>query len=305
MAGASRRRTPRSAASSVTVARRDFRLELADERDRPGSGQRRACARLPGRAELEELLLERLRETPAPQVPAVELLQEPRRPALAAELAHRLADEEHELRGHLFARWLTGVAVDDLPQRPRIALRAPTDHHQPRRRSSPARPGRARARSSPDATTGTSTSETSSAVSAWSAVPVYICSADLVERERLRAGVHEPGPGDRGTPETRCGLLPQLQRHRQVDCVRDRLRRSDTRDRHPRGGAPLRPSASPSSPGSRTRSTRSAPTASTMRAASAIGRGSEPKSWIASGARPRRRGGSRASARSGARSLRS
>ena len=37
---------------------------------------------------------------------------------------------------------------------------------------------RARDVTSPDAITGTSTSETSSAVSEWSAVPVYICFAE-------------------------------------------------------------------------------------------------------------------------------
>src|SRR5436309_7806006 len=49
------------------------------------------------RLKLHELLLERPREPPAADVPAVELLQEPTR-ALLAELANRRAHEENLAR---------------------------------------------------------------------------------------------------------------------------------------------------------------------------------------------------------------
>ena len=62
------------------------------------------------------------------EVPAVELLQEADR-ALLAELANRLADEDDELRRHLLARRLERLALGDLPQRPRVPLRAARDHH--------------------------------------------------------------------------------------------------------------------------------------------------------------------------------
>src|SRR3954464_11876246 len=88
------------------------------------------CHDLFGRPELDELLLERLREAAvAAEVPAVELLQESDR-ALLAELANRLADEDDELRRHLLARRLERLALDYLPQRPRVPLRAARDHHR-------------------------------------------------------------------------------------------------------------------------------------------------------------------------------
>src|SRR5215467_5768739 len=80
------------------------------------------------RLQLHQLLLERTREAAAAEVPAVELLQEPGRAPLA-ELAHRLADEEQQLRDDLLARRLRRVAVEDLAERPWIPLRRPADHH--------------------------------------------------------------------------------------------------------------------------------------------------------------------------------
>src|SRR6266511_212800 len=77
---------------------------------------------LDSRLELDELLLERARKAAAAEIPAVELLQEAARAALA-ELADRFAHEEHELRHDLFARRLRGVSLEDLLQCPRIALR--------------------------------------------------------------------------------------------------------------------------------------------------------------------------------------
>src|SRR5439155_10058753 len=53
------------------------------------------------RLELHQLLLKRAREAAPAEIPAVELLQEAGRPALA-ELSRGLADEQHELRDDLF-----------------------------------------------------------------------------------------------------------------------------------------------------------------------------------------------------------
>ena len=107
-----------------------------------------------------------LREAAAAEVPAVELLQEAARAALA-ELAHRLADEEDELGDDLLARRLAR-------RRRRRSRAAPRGCPARRGRPSPPRApvvastacARAREVMSPEATTGTSTSETSSAVSA-------------------------------------------------------------------------------------------------------------------------------------------
>ena len=81
--------------------------------ERAGCGRDQPPLDLLGRVEHDELLLERPREAPAAEVPAVELLQEAARAPLA-ELAHRLADEEDELRDDLLARRLAPLAVDDL-----------------------------------------------------------------------------------------------------------------------------------------------------------------------------------------------
>src|SRR5207248_5149962 len=81
-----------------------------------------------GRVELHELLLERTRKATTAQIPAVELLQKAAC-TLFTELADRLADEQGQLRGDFLTRGLRTVAVDDLPQSPRIALRAAPDHH--------------------------------------------------------------------------------------------------------------------------------------------------------------------------------
>src|SRR5712691_7954457 len=81
------------------------------------------------RLQLDELLLERARETAAPEVPGVELLQEAGRAPLA-ELAHRLADEQNELRDDLLRRRLGAVAFENLLQRPRVSLRSAPDHHR-------------------------------------------------------------------------------------------------------------------------------------------------------------------------------
>src|SRR5215471_4689487 len=84
----------------LVLGGRDLGLEPPDEGRCSRSGGEQPRHDLFGRLELDELLLERLRETPVTEVPAVELLQETDGPLLA-ELAHRLADEDDELRGHL------------------------------------------------------------------------------------------------------------------------------------------------------------------------------------------------------------
>ena len=114
----------------------------------------------------------------AAQVPAVELAQEPDRPFV--HLALDLAHEPHQLgarprRASASADALAG----HLAQRPRPSLGAAADHDRrgAGRRRAP-RCARARSVMSPEAITGIATRSTSSAVSVWSAVPVYICWAE-------------------------------------------------------------------------------------------------------------------------------
>ena len=127
-------------------AGRDLRLEPFDDLVRARRGREQPPLDLLGRVELEELLLELLREAPAAQVPAVELLEEAGCATLA-ELANRLPDEQDELGRDLLARRLGA--------RPRRRSRAaPTGcparrdrPSPPRRRSWRARPARERATS--------------------------------------------------------------------------------------------------------------------------------------------------------------
>ena len=127
-------RTDRTKASGAAAGqrrlsrrRRSRSAARASPRRPPGSPPRaaRRASIAPGAAansrrstssvesSMHELLLERPREAAAAEVPAVELLQEPARAALA-QLAHGLADEEHELRDDLLPRRLAPLAVDDL-----------------------------------------------------------------------------------------------------------------------------------------------------------------------------------------------
>src|SRR5713226_223302 len=95
------------------------------------------------RLQPDELLLERPREATAPEVPAVELLQEAGR-APVAELAHRLAEEQDELRDDLLLRRFGAVAFEDLLQGPWVPLCTAA-----RPRGTCASRSRARAASSP------------------------------------------------------------------------------------------------------------------------------------------------------------
>ena len=54
---------------------------------------------------------------------------------MLAELLHRLTHEQDQLGDHFLARRPIVFTVDHLAERPRVALRAATDHHR-------ARPGR-------------------------------------------------------------------------------------------------------------------------------------------------------------------
>jgi type IV secretory pathway ATPase VirB11/archaellum biosynthesis ATPase len=137
---------------------------------------------------------------------------------------------------------------------------------------------------SPDAKTGTSTSETSSAVSAWSASPVYICTAE----RGCRVSAIAPTSTSRG-PSSSALREPFLTPRRSLTvtgtetasataAVMRQARSASSSSEAPeavfvtlRTGQPM------------LRSTMSAPAATHMRAASAHATGSEPKTWTASG----------------------
>ena len=118
------------------------------------------------------------RRSPAAQVPAVELAEEPDR-ALLAHLARDLAHEPDELgrpprrvRRRAARRRPSRAAAHGRPcaPRPTITAAAPVSVEH--------RSAVSRSTMSPEAMTGTATRSTSSAVSVWSANPVYICWAE-------------------------------------------------------------------------------------------------------------------------------
>jgi hypothetical protein len=117
----------------LVAQRGEVRLEAPEQLGGARRGREEPQLDLLRRRELDELLLEGPREAAAAQVPAVELLQEARRAPLA-QLPHGLADEEDELGGDLLPSRLLADAVDDLPQCPRVPLRAAPDHHGRRAR---------------------------------------------------------------------------------------------------------------------------------------------------------------------------
>ena len=144
---------------------------------------------------------------------------------------------------------------------------------------------RARLLTSPDAMTGTSTSDTSSAVSAWSAVPVYICCAD----RGCRVSADAPTSTRRG---------PALSASREPSRSPRRILTVTGTSTAPATASTMRAAASPPLASSvqpapvfvtfltgqpMLMSTRSAPASTTMRAASASSGGSEPKICTASG----------------------
>jgi tRNA-dihydrouridine synthase len=134
------------------------------------------------------------------------------------------------------------------------------------------------------ATTGTSTSETSSAVNEWSASPVYICFAE----RGCRVSVEAPASTSRG-PTSRHTRDP-FSRPRRIftEMGTETASAIASTIRHARPGSSSSVAPAPvfvtfltGQP--KLTSTRSAPAASTIRAASAITAGSAPKIWIASG----------------------
>ncbi len=137
---------------------------------------------------------------------------------------------------------------------------------------------------SPEAITGTSTSETSSAVRACSALPVYICSAERGWRVSVSAPTSTSfGPTSRHVREP-------SRRPRRIFTLTgtSTAAATDSTIAHARAGSSSSVAPAPVFVTLRTgqpklMSTRSAPAASTIRAASAIARGSEPKIWIARG----------------------
>ena len=143
---------------------------------------------------------------------------------------------------------------------------------------------RAREVTSPEAITGTSTSETSSAVSEWSAVPVYICFAErgcsvsdaapaATSRGPTSRHVREPFSTPRRIlTDTGSGVAPAT-----ASTIRHAWSGSSSSE----APAPVFVTFLTGQP--KFMSTMSAPAASTIRAASAIATGSEPKIWIASG----------------------
>ena len=126
----SRRRRSRSAGR----ARRRPRRRAARPRSRSqhlggaGRGRQQPVSTSSSVSSCTSSGLERAREAAAAEVPAVELLQEAGRAPLA-ELADGLAHEQDQLGDDLLARRLVRVAVEDLAQRPRVALRRAADHH--------------------------------------------------------------------------------------------------------------------------------------------------------------------------------
>ena len=123
------------------VTRRELCLEPFEQ----GQGSRRGGEQPPldlrRRVQHDELLLEGPREAAAPEIPAVELLQEAGGAPLA-ELAHRLADEQDQLRDDL-------LAASARRRRRRRSRAAPTGSPARRGRPSPPRPPWWRAPSAP------------------------------------------------------------------------------------------------------------------------------------------------------------
>ncbi len=143
---------------------------------------------------------------------------------------------------------------------------------------------RARDVTSPEAITGTSTSETSSAVKEWSAVPVYICFAE----RGWSVSEAAPAPTSLG-PISRHAREPFSTPRRIFTLTGsgDAPATAST-SRHAWSGsasieapAPVFVTFLTGQP--KLMSTMSAPAAATIRVASAIAAGSEPKIWIARG----------------------
>src|SRR5580765_1620499 len=109
------------------VRRRQLGLEACQHLVRARRGGEKPVLDLLDGLEADELVRERLREAPAAEIPAIELLQEARR-ALLAHLRDGVAHEVEELGDDLLAR---GRALDDprdLADGPGVPLRDTADH---------------------------------------------------------------------------------------------------------------------------------------------------------------------------------
>ncbi len=145
---------------------------------------------------------------------------------------------------------------------------------------------------SPEAITGTPTSRTSSVVSEWSAVPVYICFAER------GWSVSAAAPASTSCGPTASAARDPSLRPRRIFTVTGTSTAAATAPtiRQARSGSSSKVAPAPVFVTLRTgqpklMSTMSAPASSTIRAASAITCGSEPKICTASGvsSRPIRR----------------
>ena len=143
---------------------------------------------------------------------------------------------------------------------------------------------RAREVTSPDAITGTSTTETISAVSEWSASPVYICRAErgCSVRDDAPASTSR-GPSSRQAREPFCSprrifTVTGTETAPATAATTAEARAGSSSIVAP---APVFVTFLTGQP--KLMSTRSAPASSTMRAASAITAGSEPKICTARG----------------------
>ena len=232
---------------------------------------------------MHELLLERPREAAAAEVPAVELLQEAGR-AVLAELAHRLADEEQQLGHDLLARRL-GVVAHDLAQRPRVALRGAADHH---RGGAGRREHRLRPRARGDVARGdhrdVDERDELGRQRVVGRAGVHLLRRARMQGERRRAGLDEPRARRRG----RCASRSRRPRRIFTETGSGTASATASTSRHAWSGSSRSEAPAPvfvtfltGQP--KFMSTMSAPAASTIRAASAIATGSEPKIWIASG----------------------
>ena len=248
----SRRRRSRSAAPRAGARLlRHARLELVEQLRGAGRGREQPRHDLLGRRELHELLLERLREAAVAEVPAVELLQEAGRAALA-ELAHRLADEEDQLGGDLLARRLAR-------RRRRRSRGAPTGCPARRGRPSPP-PHRSRRAPPPPARASHVARRDDRHVDELDELGgqrvvgvarVHLLRRARVERQRRGAGLDEPRP----ELEARCASRSRGRAASSRSPARRPRsrppRRSGTRARVVRAGARRRRSSSPCGRGSR------------------------------------------------------
>ena len=205
------------------VARGQLRLQLLDQRQRARRGGDQPPLDVLGRVEHDELLLERPRETPPPEIPAVELLQEPGRAPLA-QLADGLADEEDELGDDLLAGRLAALSVDDLAERPRVALGAAADHD---RRRAGGREHSLRLGARGDVAGGdhghVDERDELRGERVVGGTGVHLLRRARMERQRRRAGVDELRADLEARPRAVAQPAAHLHADRHVDGVRHRL----------------------------------------------------------------------------------